>query len=90
MQGDIIYYVLPQQIGHFAVVEPASKPVYTKDLQQDSSAEAVFNALKYRHALNWLGNVSEDIYVLCIPAREHIIQRQESLEHSVPTIVKVE
>jgi hypothetical protein len=51
----LYYYFLPQQVVHFERLENCPRTVYTEEVIQDPSSEGIFNALKYRYALKYLG-----------------------------------
>lgn len=49
------------------------------------------NALKYRYGLKYLGKSYEELFVLCIPAQEHLIQfsdKDEERKQLYPKFIK--
>ena len=73
MQQPLHYYLLPHQTVNFRKLAEPGHVVESHIIKQDFSNEAIFNALKYRNSLGFLGSEYEKLKVVCVPAREHSI-----------------
>ncbi len=85
------FYLLPSEKVFFEKIENIEYLVTNQEVQKDSSPEGIFNALKYRYSLKYLGKSYEELFVLCIPAQEHHIQTNDKCKKSFnnfPTFIK--